>query len=73
MSKNKPDQVDPDMLDDYDFSGGVRGKYAGRFAEGSKVIVLDPDVAEVFADAASVNEALRAIIQRGQQGAKASQ
>jgi hypothetical protein len=74
MSKNKPDQVDPDdMLDDYDFSGGVRGKYAGRFAEGSKVIVLDPDVAEVFADAASVNEALRQIIQRGQQGAKAAQ
>lgn len=72
MSKNRPDQVDPDMRDDYDFSGGVRGKYAGRFAEGSKVIVLDPDVAEVFADAASVNEALREIIQRGQQGAKAS-
>jgi hypothetical protein len=73
MSKDSPDQADPDMREDYDFSGGVRDKYAGRFAEGSKVIVLDPDVAEVFADAAAVNEALREIIQRGQRGAKAAQ
>ena len=37
-----------DMREEYDFSGGVRGKYAARFAEGSKVVVLDPDVASVF-------------------------
>ena len=49
------------MQEEYDFSGGVRGKYAARFAEGSNVVILDPDVAEVFPDAASVNEALRAL------------
>ena len=41
----------PEMRDEYDFGGGVRAKYAARFAEGSNVIVLDPDVAEVFGDA----------------------
>ena len=52
---------DPEMLDEYDFSGGVRGKYAGRFAQGANVIVLEPDVAEVFPDSESVNAALRAL------------
>jgi hypothetical protein len=37
----------------------VRGKQAGRFAEGSNVIVLHPDVAEVFSDAKAVNQVLR--------------
>jgi hypothetical protein len=36
------------MRDEYDFSGGVRGKYASRFARGSNVVVLKPDVAEAF-------------------------
>jgi hypothetical protein len=39
----------------------VRGKYAARFAEGANVVVLDPDVAEVFPDSESVNQALRAL------------
>ena len=52
---------DPEMLDEYDFSGGVRGKYARRFAKGSNVVVLDPDVAQVFTDSESVNKALRAL------------
>jgi hypothetical protein len=48
-----------DILPDYDFSGGVRGKYAKRYAKGSNVVVLDPDVAKVFADSKSVNRSLR--------------
>jgi hypothetical protein len=57
---NEDDRVrEPDMKEDYDFSQGLRGKYAARFAEGSNVIVLDPDVAEVFSDAKAVNDALR--------------
>lgn len=68
MSKAKPEERDPDMRDHYDFSGGVRGKYAGRFSEGSTLVVLDPDVAAVFSDAASVNEALRGLIQQGAKG-----
>jgi hypothetical protein len=60
MKKNR--SSDPDeMKDEYDFSSGVRGKYAARFAEGSNVVILDPDVAEVFPDARSVNRALRAL------------
>ena len=54
----------PEMRDEYDFSKGVRGKYAGRFAEGTNVIVLDPDVAEVFTDAKTVNDALRELVRR---------
>ena len=50
-----------EMRDHYDFSGGVRAKYAKRYAEGTNVIVLDPDVAEVFKDRESVNETLRAV------------
>jgi hypothetical protein len=51
-----------EMRDHYDFSGGVRGKYAGRYAEGSNVEVLAPDVAEVFPDSIAVNEALRTLV-----------
>jgi len=51
-----------DMLSEYDFSGGVRGKYAKRYQEGSNVIVLDRDVAKVFHDRDSVNRALRALV-----------
>ena len=59
MSSKKNQVGEPDMREEYDFSEGVRGKHASRFAEGSDVIVLDPDVTEVFGDAKAVNEALR--------------
>lgn len=61
MKEGPKSKRDPDMLDEYDFSAGVRGKYAGRYAKGSNVVVLDPDVAQVFPDAAAVNHALRAL------------
>ncbi len=61
MSQPANHEHDPEMLEEYDFSGGVRGKYAARFAEGANVVVLDPDVAEVFTDSESVNQALRAL------------
>ena len=50
------------MLKEYDFSGGVRGKYAKRYQEGSNVIILDRDVAKVFHTRDSVNNALRALV-----------
>ncbi|MDP8900082.1 MAG: hypothetical protein M3N33_02835 [Actinomycetota bacterium] len=53
---------DDGMLDEYDFRGGDRGKYARRYVEGSNVVVLSPDVAEAFPDSESVNEALRALM-----------
>ncbi len=53
---------DPDMLEEYDFSKGVRGKYAKRYAEGTNVVVIDPDVAQYFPDHEAVNEALRSLL-----------
>lgn len=61
MQKEVNNERDDEMLDEYDFSGGVRGKYAARFARGSNVVVLDPDIAQIFPDSASVNHALRAL------------
>jgi hypothetical protein len=57
----KQDRNGDEMRSYYDFSGGVRGKYAKRYAEGTNVVVLDPDVANMFKDAESVNETLRAV------------
>jgi len=62
MSKAKSHQADPDMLEEYDFSGGVRGKYAKRYAEGTNIVVLDPDLADRFKDSESVNRALRELV-----------
>ena len=54
------------MRAEYDFKNAVRGKYRDRLLEEvSNVVVLDPDVAEVFTDSASVNEALRVVIKAG--------
>jgi hypothetical protein len=52
---------DPDILDEYDFSSGVRGKHVRQFSEGTNIVVLDPDVSQIFPDSESVNEALRAM------------
>jgi len=52
---------DPDMLDEYDFSNGVRGKYATRYREGTNIARLDDDVAAMFPNSEEVNEALRTI------------
>ncbi len=52
---------DPDMLEEYDFSKGIRGKYAKRYAEGTNVVVIEPDVAKIFPDHDSVNQALRSL------------
>ena len=61
MKKVRPRHEPEEMLPEYDFSRGVRGKYAGRFTKDTIMVVLDPDVAEVFPDPNSVNETLRAL------------
>ena len=53
------------MRDEYDLSelkGAVRGKYAESNRAGTNLVLLQPDVAEAFPDAESVNEALRALL-----------
>ena len=62
MKKIAKARPDPDMRPEYDFSGGVRGKYAARFREGTNVVLLDPDVAASFKSSEDVNRALRALL-----------
>ena len=49
------------MREEYDFSGGERGEYAAKYAEGNNLVILDPDVAAAFPDSESVNRALRKV------------
>jgi hypothetical protein len=53
---NKPDD---DMRAEYDLRGGVRGKYQDRYKQGTNVVLLEPDLAKLFRDSATVNSALR--------------
>jgi len=57
MVNDKPE--DDEMRPEYDLRGGVRGKYYERAKKGTNVVLLEPDIAEVFTDATSVNAALR--------------
>ncbi len=50
------------MQEEYDFSNGIRGKYAKEYSDGVNIIKLDKDVRKIFPDAKSVNEALRTLI-----------
>jgi hypothetical protein len=59
MSQKPETTIDDEMRSEYDFSGGVRGKYCEAYKQATNIIVLEPDVAEVFRDSAAVNEALR--------------
>jgi len=60
-SKRRPD-YDDDLLPEYDFSAAVRGKYYEGYRQGTNVVRLDPDVAAVFRDSASVNDTLRSLV-----------
>jgi len=51
-----------DMRPEYDFSGGIRGKHYKAYQEDTNVVLLEPEVARVFSDSASVNQALRMLI-----------
>ena len=58
----KAESTSDEMRAEYDFSGGVRGKYAKQYAEGTNVVVLEPDIAREFPTTESVNEALRSLL-----------
>ncbi len=59
---NKKQNEEIEMLGEYDFTGGVRGKYVERLTNRKSIITLEPDVAEVFTDSESVNQALRGLL-----------
>ena len=65
MNNNMSDEMNDNLRPEYDLSqlkGGVRGTYASKYKEGTSLILLAPDVAEVFKDNDSVSEALRLLI-----------
>lgn len=62
MKNIQKKRTEAPMRRDYDFSGGVIGKYARRYQAGTNLVLLDPDVAGVFPDSKSVNEALRSLV-----------
>ena len=65
MRKASANKALDDLRTEYDLSqlkGGVRGKYYEQYKEGTNVVLLAPDVAAVFHDSESVNEALRKLI-----------
>jgi len=58
-------QLDDELRPEYDLSqlqGGVSGKYAQRYRQGTNLVLLDPDVADAFPTEDSVNEALRLLM-----------
>jgi hypothetical protein len=60
--QGRTDRVGPDeILPEYDFSRSRPNKYASRYAKGSLVVTLDPDVAAIFPGAREANDALRAL------------
>ena len=61
MSQKPPEPSD-DLRPEYDFATAQRGLHCGGFEQGTNVVLLDGDVAEVFKDSESVNEALRLLI-----------
>lgn len=59
-----PDEphLDDDVELEYEFQSGIRGKYASRYSEHTNVVVIDPDISEIFPTAADVNRALRKLL-----------
>lgn len=51
------------MRPQYDFSKGARGKHHKAYQQGTNVVLLEPDMAEIFKDSASVNRALRMLVE----------
>ena len=62
MSQKVNPEGDEDMLPEYDFAHGVRGKHHEAYKAGTNVVFLEPDLAKVFTDSASVNRVLRLLL-----------
>ena len=61
IDKESHDELRPEY-DASQLKGGVRGKYAQRYRDGTNLVLLAPDVAKAFPDDESVNEALRLLM-----------
>ncbi len=65
MRKDKPDELRPEYSKS-DLGRGIRGKYYQDFSAGTNLVLLSPDVATMFKDEKSVNDALRSLIKLAQ-------
>jgi hypothetical protein len=50
-----------EMRKEYDFSNSRPNKYAKKYAEGTNIVVIEPDLVKLFPNSESVNTALRAL------------
>lgn len=63
------------LRDEYDLSklrGGVRGKYFSRASAGSNLVLIEPELSNLFPDSDSVNRALRLLVKAGQSATSSS-
>ncbi len=72
MSQKAKDTSVDEMRPEYDFSQGVRGKYYQRYAHGTNVVVLEPDIATAFPTSEAVNDALRSLIRVARRAGRTS-
>ena len=64
MRKELAAELDDELRPEYDLSqlkGGVRGKYYRQAMAGTNLVLIEPDLAKMFPDSASVNRALRVV------------
>ena len=71
MSHRAGPEASDDMLPEYDFTKGVRGKHHEAYKAGTNVVFLDPDVAAAFGDSTSVNQALRLLLKLAKERVRA--
>ena len=73
MKKESERTLDDDLRPEYDLSklkGGVRGKYYRQAIAGTNLMLIEPDLAEVFGDSESVNRALRLLVDTAETATK---
>lgn len=70
MRKAQTTKPDKEMLPEYDFTGGVRGKYAARFAQGTNIVILSPEMAKLFPSSREVEVALRKYVEHRRKSGK---
>ena len=73
MSQGTSRNDNDDLLPEYDFSKGVRGKHHEAYKAGTNVVFLEPDIARVFKDSAEVNRVLRLLLNLAKESAAPDQ
>ena len=67
MNQGLDPNEDEEMLPEYDFTQGVRGKHHEAYKSGTNVVFLEPDLAKIFTNSAQVNRVLRLLLNLAQE------